>query len=115
MDTREAAGPYGAPSIDAGGFRSFVLVGQCGIPAGATAVSLNFTVTQSTAAGHIAAFPAGTPVPFVSTLNYRAGQTRANNAIVTLGQNGAIAVVCSQSDGKVDVIIDVNGYFRSPQ
>ena len=54
-------------------------------------------------------------MPGSSTLNFRAAQTRANNAIVPLGAAGAIAVVSGQPPGgSVHVIIDVNGYFRSP-
>jgi hypothetical protein len=48
----------------------------------------------------------------VSTVNYVAGQTRANNAITPLGAAGALAVYVGQSSGNVHVIIDVNGYFE---
>jgi hypothetical protein len=91
------------------------MVGQCGIPASATAISLNVTVTGPDVVGHLVVYPEGSPVPGSSTINFRAGQTRANNAIVRLGAAGAIAVVSGQlPGGTVHVIIDVNGYFRSP-
>jgi len=48
----------------------------------------------------------------VSSLNYRAGQTRANNAIVTLGASGALAVFCGQGFGTTHFIIDINGYLE---
>jgi hypothetical protein len=112
-DTRGPVAPKGGPALTAGAFRTFALVGQCGIPPEANAVSVNLTVTQPTALGHISVFPSGTPLPLVSTLNYRAGQTRANNAIVAVGADGAITVVCAQTSGTVHFIIDVNGYFRS--
>jgi hypothetical protein len=114
-DTRGPVAANGGPALAAGGSRSFILSGQCGIPPEATAVSLNLTVTQPAALGHITVFPLGTPLPPVSTLNYRAGQTRANNAIVTLGTDGAIDVICAQVAGTAHFIIDVNGYFRSKQ
>jgi hypothetical protein len=113
-DTRGPAGPYGAPPLQAGGIRTFPLVGRCGIPETASAVALNLTVTGPTALGHLIVFPLGSPLPASSTLNYRAGQTRANNAIVPLGTGGAIAVACGQSSGTTDFIIDVNGYFTPP-
>ena len=113
-DTRGPAGTYGAPSLQAGGIRTFPLVGQCGIPETASAVALNLTVTGPTALGHLTVFPQGSPLPNASTLNYRAGQTRANNAIVPLGTGGAIAVACGQSSGTTNFIIDVNGYFTLP-
>jgi cytochrome b561 len=88
------------------------MVGSCGIPPEADAVAVNVTVTQPTAAGHITIYPSGIAVPLVSTLNYSAGQTRANNAIVQLGAGGAIAVTCGQAAGTAHFIIDVVGYFR---
>jgi hypothetical protein len=62
--------------------------------------------------GYLTLSPNGLPMPNVSTINYRAGQTRANNAIVVLGLNGDIAVFCAQSSGTVEFILDVNGYFQ---
>ena len=45
-------------------------------------------------------------------MNWRPGQTRANNAIVPLGPSGDILVHVDQaSSGTVHFIIDVNGYF----
>jgi len=111
-DTRNPNGPYGGPALQAGMERDFIAAGQCGIPASARAVAFNVTVTQPTAQGHIILFPAGTSLPLTSTLNYRQGQTRANNAIVRLGSGGALAVVCGQSVGTTHFIIDVTGYFE---
>jgi hypothetical protein len=45
-------------------------------------------------------------------INYRDGQTRANNAIASLSKGGTLAVFCGQSDGTTHLIIDVNGYFE---
>jgi hypothetical protein len=69
-------------------------------------------VTEPTALGHVRLFPAGLVVPTVSSINYAAGQTRANNAIVTLNAVGELAAFVSQAQGTVHLIIDVNGYFR---
>jgi hypothetical protein len=92
--------------------RFALAAGACGIPATAKAVSLNVAVTQPTAAGHVRLYPAGVPVPLVAALNYAAGQTRANNAVVALGSGGEIAVRVTQSSGSVHVVLDVNGYFE---
>jgi hypothetical protein len=51
-------------------------------------------------------------MPPTSTLNYAAGQTRANNAVVGLSASGALAVRCSQAAGTVHAILDVTGYFE---
>jgi hypothetical protein len=54
------------------------------------------------------------PVPLVSTINYGAGQTRSNNAVVSLsgGFVGRLAVKVGQASGTVHVILDVVGYFE---
>ena len=88
------------------------MTGRCGIPPEADALAINVTVTESTAGGHITIYPLGVPLPLASTINYRAGQTRANNAIVPLGTNGSIAVFCGQSTGTTHFLIDTVGYFR---
>jgi hypothetical protein len=111
-DTREPAGPWGGPALAASAERRFPVAGRCGIPDGAQAVSFNFTVTQPSAGGHLTVFPAGTVRPATSTLNYGSGQTRANNAISTLGNAGSISVFCGQPAGTTHLIIDVNGYFE---
>jgi hypothetical protein len=111
VDTREAA--LGGPApVAAGSDRVFALAGPCGVPATAKAVSLNLTVTRPTVAGNLRLYPAGTPLPLVSTINYSAAQTRANNAIASLNALGQVAVRCSQASGTVHVILDVNGYFE---
>jgi hypothetical protein len=96
----------------AGASRTFVLAGQCGIPTTATAVSANLTVTQPTAAGDLRALPGGLPMPTVSAINYKVGQTRANNTLVSLGGSGEIAVRCDQASGSVHFILDVTGYVQ---
>ncbi|PYQ63683.1 MAG: hypothetical protein DMF54_16105, partial [Acidobacteria bacterium] len=108
-DTRDPIGPYGGPALSTGVERTFVIANQCGIPATARAVSFNVTVTQPGAPGHVILYPGGTPAPSVSTINFRAGQTRANNAIVPLGASGSLAVV---SAAPTHFILDVNGYFE---
>jgi hypothetical protein len=111
-DTRGPSGPYGGPALAANANRTFVIAGQCGIPAGAVAVAFNFTVTQPTGLGDLRTVPGGGALPLVSTMNWRPGQTRANNAIVLLGPSGDILVHVDQASGSVHLIIDVNGYFQ---
>ena len=110
-DTRNATGPYGGPPLSTG-TRTFALAGQCGISASATAVAVNVAVTAPEGAGFLTLYPAGVPVPNISSINYAAGQTRANNAIVPIGAAGAIAVACNQASGTVQLVLDVFGYFQ---
>jgi len=105
-------GAYGAPALAASGDRTFVIAGQCGIPAGAQAVSFNYTITQPTALGDLRTLPGGGTLPLVSTMNWRTAQTLANNAITPLGLAGDITVHVDQASGTVDFIIDLNGYFK---
>jgi hypothetical protein len=111
-DTRDPNGPYGGPALAANSDRTFVIAAKCGIPLGADAVSFNFIVTQPTALGDMRIVPAGAGLPIVSAINWRPGQTRANNGIVSLGPSGDITAHVDQASGTVHLIIDVNGYFQ---
>jgi hypothetical protein len=110
-DTRLAGGEWGAPALNTGDDRYFSVAGRCEIPISAKAISLNVTVTQPSAAGDLRLF-AGGAAPLASAINYRPGQTRANNAVVFLGASGSIALRCDQASGSVHVLLDVNGYFE---
>ncbi|HEV8611455.1 MAG TPA: hypothetical protein VGS98_15480 [Thermoanaerobaculia bacterium] len=110
-DTRGAGftGAYGPPALTQGVPRNFTLTGQCGILGGAEAVSLNITVTNTQGPGFILIYPQGGAQPNVSTLNYVAGQTIANAAVVPLGTGGGVTVIAGVSG--TDLIIDTNGYY----
>src|SRR5215472_1204169 len=111
VDTRGPAGPYGAPSLSAGVSRNFALAsGPCtGFSGLIAAYSLNITVTNTLGPGFIKIYPQGGSAPVVSTLNYVAGQTVANAAIVPAGTGNGVTVVAGVSG--TDLIIDVNGYY----
>jgi hypothetical protein len=105
-------GAYGPPSLTQGSPRNFTLTGQCGIPGAAQAVSLNITVTNAQGPGFILIYPQGGAQPGVSTLNYVAGDTIANAAVVPLGTGGGVTVIAGVSG--TDLIIDTNGFY-APQ
>ncbi len=107
IDTRAAD----APALAGGTDRTFTIVGKCGVPAAAKAVSINVTVTSPTANGDLRLYQ--TTLPLVSTINFAAGQTRANNAITALNGAGQFIVRTAMPTGKsVHFIVDVNGYFQ---
>ena len=113
LDTRDPAGPLGGPALAGGTARNFTIAGNCLIPPTAKSVSINATATQPNAQGHLVIFPAGAAIPNSSIINFRPGQTRANNAIVALGAGGALSVADGQpAGGTVHFILDVNGYFQ---
>jgi uncharacterized repeat protein (TIGR03803 family) len=110
LDTRSGSGS----PISPGGTLAVALTGApCGIPSSATSVSVNAVVTQETAMGHLTIYPADKTQPLASTINFNAGQTRANNAILPLSSDGTGRVnVVNGSGGTTHVVIDVNGYFQ---
>ena len=115
VDTRNTAGAFGGPALAASSTRLFpVTLSGCGVPPDAKAISVNLTVTGSAAAGYLTVYPASlAAAPLASSLNFKAGGTRANNAVLALGSDGSGAVkVLNGSAGAVHLIVDVNGYFR---
>jgi uncharacterized repeat protein (TIGR03803 family) len=111
-DTRNAPGLYGGPALQAGVTRVFTLAGQCGIPNGTKAVSVNLTIVKPTADGTLKITPTGVDPTAASSISFSAGWVRANNAIVFMGNDGAINVFDAQDDGSTNFIIDTNGYFK---
>ena len=112
VDTRKPAAPMGGPSLAAGEDRAFTVIAHCGLPAGARAISVNATVVEPTAGGFLTLYPGGAVRPAASSLNYRAGRTLANSAIVGLGPAGDIAIHCGQPGGTTHFVLDVTGYFE---
>jgi hypothetical protein len=92
--------------------RVFQVAGLCGVPPATDSVAINLTVTQPAAPGHLRAAP-GNGLTDASALNFSAGQTRANNAIVQLATDGTGGLsVKNVSGGTAHVVIDVYGYFK---
>lgn len=112
LDTRGGAVPIGGPSIATGTTRIVRAIGVCGVPPTAWAVSANVTVAGPSAAGYLTLWPTGYPRPLASNVNFKAGQVRANNAVLNLGTNGSVSVFAGMGPGQVDVILDVTGWFE---
>ncbi|HEY6930263.1 MAG TPA: hypothetical protein VJA66_11355 [Thermoanaerobaculia bacterium] len=112
IDTRNPDGPLGGPALVAGATRDFTITNGCGVPGTAQVISINVTITQPTTAGQLVLYASGTANPNTATIDYSAGQTRANNAILLPNAGGVITVQCAQGSGTVDFILDVNGYFQ---
>jgi hypothetical protein len=110
-DTRKPNGPLDGPALQPNATRSFDVAGVCGIPAGAVAISVNLTVTNVGAQGELVVFPAGVSRPNTSAISFRAGRTRANNAVVSLSTSNTTFSVFNNSASSLDFILDVNGYF----
>ncbi len=111
-DTRNPPGPSGGPALSANTVRSFPMAGLCGIPSDATAVAINLAVFQPSNSGDLRVFPAGTTPPLASSINFRPGIVRANNATVPLGTSGQLSVQCDMPSGGTQFFFDVYGYYR---
>jgi uncharacterized repeat protein (TIGR01451 family) len=115
VDTRDPDGPSGGPALSGGSARSFAVAGGCGVPADATAVSINVTIVEPTADGALRLYPTGLTPPLVSTINFSAGQIRANNAVMSLEgiPPGGIDVQTDMvGPGSAHFLLDVTGYFK---
>jgi hypothetical protein len=124
LDTRPTSG--GVTNIGLAGkfkskvIRTFSVAGVRGVgwssalvPAGATAVTGNVTVSNATSDGFVSVGPSMIAVPKTSTVNITPGVNCANG--VTVGLNGGKlqAVWVGQDGSSADVIFDVTGYFTA--
>jgi outer membrane protein assembly factor BamB len=104
LDTRSGGGPLG-PS----GSRSLQVTGAV-VPATARAVVLNITVTNTSAASYLTAWPDQSPRPLASDLNWSAGETLPSLAVVELSSTGQLDLY--NAAGSTDVIVDVAGWYQ---
>jgi hypothetical protein len=111
LDTRD---PGNSP-MASGEVRLVTVHGACGIPPTARALAANVTVIGATGQGNLKLYPSGLLAPGTSTINFAAGQTRANNAIVPLAlgvERGLAATPLVTGGGTVHVLLDVTGWFE---
>ena len=104
LDTRTDGNTLGA-----GSSMSLQVAGIGAVPATATAVAVNLTVTDTTSAGFLTAYPSGGALPATSNLNWSAHQTVVNLAIVPVGSGGAVTF--RNAIGSADLVVDLQGYF----
>jgi hypothetical protein len=110
LDTRVTGTP-----LDTNSPSTFAIAGRCGVPANATAVAFNVTAVSATAAVGLQVYPGDQPAPGTNVVSANPGHAvRAAAAVVALAANGAgsVGVLPSfQSPGRVDLLLDVSGYF----
>lgn len=96
--------------------RMVSLDGACGVPSEARALAVNVTAVTPTATGNLVLFPGNYPQPGTNTVNFRAGVTTANNAVLPLSSDGlqSLAILATAPGGSVHATIDVVGYFAVP-
>lgn len=107
LDTRVGTG--GVPVAKVGPGQTIVLHADPAYLPHATAVALNVTVVNPSQATHLTVWPAAEPKPATSSLNVRAGETRANQVTVKLDPGDDIAL--SNNSGTVDIVADSLGFY----
>lgn len=80
-------------------------------PRDTSAVLLNITATEATAATFVSAFPGGTQWPGTSTVNTLAGEDSANLTIVALQPGGTVTL--RNHAGETHLVADVAGFVTS--
>jgi hypothetical protein len=114
LDSRVNVGLSGPSSSHIA--RPFQVTGTGVVPASATAVTGNLTVTGQTSAGFLYTGPVAMNNPTSSTLNFPLGDDRASAATVALGTGGtggtlSVTYAASTLGPTAQVIFDVTGYF----
>ena len=84
------------------------------MPGNATAVTGNVTVTGATSTAAVYVGPDPIVSPLASTINFAAGQVRANSLTVAIGQTGALnATLLASGTNTTDLVFDVTGYYTA--
>ncbi len=86
------------------------VAGTAGLPADATAISANFTITHPTGSSFLTVYNCSSVVPTASTVNFSAGENVAAAGVFPLASTGDLCVI---SPVATDLIIDVTGYFSA--
>jgi len=111
-DTRGNGAPITGGIFANSQARNWTVWGICGIPSGADAISVNFSVVSpagTPAGAFLLAWPTGQAPPPTAIMTYGPGVTILSNAaIVPLNASGQMTVNVSHS---THIVMDVNGYF----
>jgi hypothetical protein len=118
IDTRKGLGTGKVEQIPANGTINVPVAGAKGgvVPASALGVAVNLTAVDATKNGVITANADDGTVAGTSNLNYTAGGTSSNMALVPVGvENPGLNEISIHNGGSgpVDVVADVFGYYGS--
>jgi hypothetical protein len=119
LDTRKVGGAYGA-----GATRHYWVRGSdldvsqggapfdCGIPATATAIQLNFTSVAPSAAGYLRAWPYDVTEPNATLLNFDAELGASNSVALGVCNGCANDFSVKIYKGPTHLVVDVVGYYE---
>jgi hypothetical protein len=110
-DTRIGLPSYGP--VKEAAWVKVPIVGRGSVPATATGMTGNLTVTSQTDLGYLSVVPVGTKTaPPTSTLNFPVDDNRANGFSVSLAPDGSIAVgYWAVSGSTTQFVVDLTGYY----
>jgi hypothetical protein len=81
------------------------------VPAAATAITYNITITGATGGNFVAVTPGDAATFGVSTINFNGVMDVANGATVGIATDRTIKLFGGGGSGSVHVIVDVTGYY----
>jgi hypothetical protein len=116
-DTRTGSTfPNAGQTMPAGGSVTVALPSSV---AGASAVALNVTATNTTGSGFFTVYPAGGTLPLASSLNFSPGANVPNFVIVPVGASNSITIYNGppggggSTGGAADAVVDLQGSFNT--
>ncbi len=110
FDTRDGTGGVPVSPLGRDSTMRFKVTGRGGVPAsGVTGVVMNVTVTDPTLASFVTVYPDDVSRPWVSNLNFVAGQTVPNLVIARVPASGTIDFY--NLFGTTHLLADVVGYY----
>ena len=104
LDTRNTG-----PTLGGGSSLNLAIGGIGKVPANATAVVLNVTAVDQSAAGFFIVYPTGVARPLASNLNFVAHVTVPNLVTVGLGSGGQVTIF--NGVGTANAVVDLEGYY----
>lgn len=116
LDTRPGADNTGLSGLFVNGqHRLIQIAGVAGLPSsGIVAVTGNITVVRPSAKGYVTLGPDPTDTPGQSTINFKAGDIRANNVVVPVNPDGTLsAVYIGSANATLNLVLDISGYFTA--
>lgn len=109
LDTRTGNGAPAA-KVGPGATINVQVMGRGPVPGSkVTAVAVNVTATNSTGSSHLTVWQSDLVKPDASNLNFGAGKTVPNMAVVKVSSSGELSFF--NNSGSTDVIADVVGFF----
>ncbi|WP_041297933.1 M10 family metallopeptidase domain-containing protein [Ilumatobacter coccineus] len=85
--------------------------GRWFVPDGIDAAFINVTAIGPSTRGFVTIYPCGTERPNAASLNFVAGEVRANSVLVKLGGGGT---ACIYTSAETDLVVDLSGWIDDP-